>query len=153
MNTYLDPVAFTRSIASNLTAVLGVDAKDHQNTKLLNFSSDILDIKINADHLSKKLSDCFTDEQFRSYVSDKTVLLTEGLHRMLDSCIKTDRYLNCGRYMSLCHQVYRARIFILLFKTGSQLDCPETLGNSWSELDNAICTAVETFDLCNILTR
>ncbi|KAH9519566.1 hypothetical protein Btru_003022 [Bulinus truncatus] len=153
MNTYLDTVSFTHCIVSTLTYVFSGHFKSHPDLLLHSHQVEEETCVKEIDY-KPKLTECLSDESslLNGSFTHSIDTLKQGLECLLASCLKSDIYLNCGRYMSLCTTVFKARMILKLLSGVPGDIHPLKLHHSLDELLGLVNTIVNHFELKNMLT-
>lgn len=138
---YRDQVAFTRSVVESLATVLGLELQGSFSHLLdtVNCCEAKADAARNLFAATEKMATWRKDESFTTFLMQLVSSLSRSLSSLLNSCQLTDVYLNNGRYMSLCQNVYKAKVLLYLFSREQMCSC----------IDRCNCPVVEGFNQLN----
>ena len=145
MNTYLDHVAFTRSIIECFEKIISSpnisqDRSHHHSDPETNS---------NVDFYHQSYLECQKDQDFVSFLDSCVMSLVDDIRILESSCRSQDVFMNVARFSSLCQTMHKGQLCLSLFHKLA----PETelLTKSLDTLDKSMAAIKANLNLTNIL--
>ncbi|XP_059154610.1 thyroid adenoma-associated protein homolog [Physella acuta] len=113
VNTYQDKISFTRIVCQSIVKLIGAHIKG-SHYRLLHLTEETNENHLTQNGPSLTLADCMKEDQFREYINERVLSLSNGLERLSEVCAENDLYVNCSRYMLLCHSVFQAHVLLVV---------------------------------------
>lgn len=153
VNTYQDRISFTRIVCQSVVKQIGAKIKG-SHCRLLNLTEETSEINSTENRLSFTLADCMEEDQFREYIHERVLSLSSGLEKLSQSCAENDLYVNCSRYMSLCHSVFQAQVLLLLcnIKTNPVHSGQLIPVTDCTQLEKVVNHVILAFNLNNVIS-